>query len=147
MIPRRGPVCAAATRRPVRLHDEPACGIDPQREAVAPEPVHRNGDADVLQERAQVRGVTGVVPTGREMDPEPCWLDDGVVGRTRLLRRPPGDLCGAPILRSAMERHEPDPGAQDQLLFDARKGEELSQIHTLRLALARAEALCNPVIS
>ena len=53
---------APAPRRPVRLDHEAARRIDPQAEAVAPEPVHRNGDADVPQKCTEERGVLRVVP-------------------------------------------------------------------------------------
>ena len=61
MIPRNGPVCFPRNRGPVRFDDEAAGGIDPEGKAVTAEPVHRDGNLHVLQERRQVGRVLGIV--------------------------------------------------------------------------------------
>ena len=64
----------------------------------------------MIQERSQPLRVIGVVQPGGEMDSQPARLDDGVVGGSRLLGRPIGEFVRATILRSTMQRHEPNGG-------------------------------------
>ena len=61
-------------------------------------------------------------------------MQDRVIRGIGLLGGPPGDLIGAPVLRSTMKSHEPDVGAQHALFDHPWYGEELGQIHALRFA-------------
>jgi hypothetical protein len=67
------------------------------------------------------------------MDPQPSRLHDGVIGRSRLLGGPTGDVVGASILRAAVQRHEADGGAQDAFLLDTGQAQELSEIDLVSL--------------
>jgi hypothetical protein len=80
------------------------------------------------------------------MHPQLSWLDDGVIGRAGALCCPARDLMSAAVLRSAVQRHEPYGRAKDALLLDARQGEELGQVHFLRLASPSQVALENPPV-
>ena len=124
-------------RRPVGFDDEAPLGIEPQCETVTSESVHRDGNVHVLQECSHTRRLVRVVQARGEVDPQSGRVHDGVVGRSGLLGGPFGDLIGTPVLRSAVQRHEPDFGAQGALLFDSGHRQELGQIHLLRLARHR----------
>jgi len=50
--PPERPTLVASHRRTVGVDYQAALRIDPQSKAIAPEPVYRNGDVDVLQERS-----------------------------------------------------------------------------------------------
>jgi len=77
------------------------------------------------------------------MHSQPAGLNDGVIGRPRLLGGPTGDVVGASVLRSAVQRHEADGGAQDAFLLDTRQAQELSEIDLVSLA-ARQPVLRRP---
>ena len=68
------------------------------------------------------------------MDSYSGRLHDGVVRGSRPLGRPSGDLVRAPVLRSAMQRHEADGRAQDALLPDAGQAQEFSEVDVVSLA-------------
>jgi hypothetical protein len=54
-----------------------------------------------------------------------------------LVGCPPGDLLGAPVLRSAVQSHEADVRAEDAYLPDAGHRQEFGQVHLLRIARGR----------
>ncbi len=68
------------------------------------------------------------------MNPKPGGIHDGVAGRAGQLGGPPSDLLGAPILRSAVQSHEADVGAQDAFLPDPGHRQQFGEVHRLRFA-------------
>ncbi len=54
---------SAAQSGAVGLHDEAAHRVEAQGETVAPEPVDRDGDLDVLEEPGQEVRLVGIVPS------------------------------------------------------------------------------------
>ena len=96
--PPQGTGLAPSERRAIGVDDEAAVRIDPEGKAVAPEPVHGDGDIHVLQERSQTDRVIRFVQPRGEMDPQSRRLVDAVEGRARLVGGPSGDLVRAPVL-------------------------------------------------
>jgi hypothetical protein len=140
-----GPGLPAAHGGPVRLYDGSSPRVEPQSEALPAEAVHRDGDPDVVQEPAQPGGMVGIVQARGEMHPQRRRLDDGIEGRTGSSRRQSGDGVGAAVLGATVQRHEADGGAQDTLLFDAGKVEELLQVHR-RWCGDRSRMGCDPTL-
>lgn len=70
------------------------------------------------------------------MDSQASWLDDGVVGSSRLFGRLLGELVRPAVLRSTMQRHEPNAGTQDTFLLDAGQAEQFTEIDFVSLASA-----------
>jgi hypothetical protein len=135
-----------AQRRSIGLNHRSPLRIHPEGESIASEPVHRNGDLHVLQERAQCWGMFGVMQPRGQMDSQPAWLHDRVVGSSCSLRRPIGELVRAAVLRSTMQRHESDRRTQDTLFSDAGQAEEFSEIDRISLppVLGQSRTVCPP---
>ena len=122
-----------AERRAVGLDHRCASWTDVEVEAVASEPVHGDGDLDVLEEGGHLLRLTRVVSPGREMDAQVRRLDDGVVRGPGLFGGPARDLVGAAVLGAAVQGHETDGRTELAHLLHAGQREELSQIHLREL--------------
>ncbi len=118
----------------VRVDQETLGRVDPQREPVPPESVHRDRDLYVTQERSHWRRVTRIVQPRRQMHAEFTGLHNGVVGRTRNLGSPTGQLISAAILRPTVQSHEADGRAQDAFLTDTRQSQEFGKIDVCSFA-------------
>ena len=63
----------------------------------------------------------------REVPAEVLGLHDGVEGRARRLGRPGRDLGGAPLERTAVDRHEPELRPELDSFGDSGMREEVGE--------------------
>ena len=132
--PSKGSGLTATKRRTVGLDDDAPNGIGGERKSVAPEPVDRDCNLHMLQEGSQPIRIIGIVAPRCEVEPHSARLDNRVIRGTGLLSSSAGNLVCAPVLRSAMERHQTNRRSQLADLLDSRPGQEFGQTHDHRLA-------------
>src|SRR6185312_902930 len=82
------------------------------------------------------------------MDAQVRWLEDGVVRGAGQRGGPARDLVGAPVLRAAVQRHEPDGRPELADLLDPGERQQLGQVHagTLYFSEGRPSRFPGPVV-
>ena len=80
------------------LDDDASDGIGGEGESVAPEPVDRDRDLDMLQEASQPIRIIGIVTPRSEVESQSARLDNRVVRGTGLLGSSAGNLVRTPVL-------------------------------------------------